>query len=648
MTSVSMTAVLALLLAGPVQAQPQTQPLPVPAADTPALPVPRDVDYPGTIDLKVDAGDIDRHVIAVHETIPVAQTGQVVLLQPKWIPGTHTTEGDATKLAGLHIFADGKEIPWTRDLVAMHAFHIEVPAGAKAITADFQYLAPVRPADGVVVHTRNTMDLELWSTSLYPAGWFARRIPVKLTLTLPQGWDYGTALETDRRDGDVVTFKPISYDNLVDSPVLAGRYFKRYDLDPGGKAPVHMDVVADYPGDLDIPDDVLNIHRKVVQEAYKLFGARHYDHYDFLVAVSGPMGEIGMEHSRSSEDAVEPDYFKTVAGRGFGRDILPHEYTHSWDGKFRRPRDQFIADFQQPMRDDLMWVYEGGTEYFGDILESRAGLYSFDQRLQILAARAALYDTLPARQWRNLQETDNDPILSDRGPKSWPSWQRSEDYYDEGALMWLDADTLIREKTGGKKSLDDFARAFFGVDDGSYLPLTYGFDDVVKALNGVYPYDWATFLRTRLDRTGEGAPLDGLTRGGYKLVYTDTPSDYIRFQEARHGVSLTYSLGFTAGRDGTLTSVLWGSPAFKAGLTAGKKIVAVNGRAFDIDRLKDVVTADAQAGNTDRIDLLVEDGDYYRTLSLDYHGGLRYPKLVRIDGAPDRLRDIYQAKQQAR
>jgi len=648
MTSVSITALAVLLWAGVAQAQTAPQPQPLPAADTPVLPAPRDVDYPGTIDLHVDASDIDRHVIAVHEVIPVTGAAPMVLLQPKWVPGTHAPEGDATKLAGLHVFAAGKEIPWTRDLVAMHAFHIDVPAGTKDITVDFQYLAPVRPADGVVVHTRDTMDLELWSTSLYPAGFFARRIPVRLSLTLPQGWDYGSALETDHRDGDVVTFKTIGYDNLVDSPVLAGRYFKRYDLDPGAKAPVHMDVVADYPDDLDIPDKVLQIHRKVVQEAYKLFGARHYDHYDFLVAVSGPMGDIGMEHHRSSEDAVEPGYFKTVAGLGFGRDILPHEYTHSWDGKFRRPQDQFIADFQQPMRDDLMWVYEGSTEYFGDILESRAGLYSFDQRLQILAVRAALYDTLPARQWRNLQETDNDPILSDRGPKSWPSWQRSEDYYDEGALMWLDADTLIREKTGGKKSLDDFAKAFFGVNDGSYLPLTYGFDDIVKALNGVYPYDWATFLRTRLDRTGEGkplgAPFDGLARGGYKLVYTDTPSDYIRNLETRRGTSLIYSLGLSVVGDGTITAVQWGGPAFAVGLTAGKKIIAVNGRAFDGERLKDVITHDARPGNSDAIALLVQDGDYYRTLSIDYHGGLRYPKLVRIDGTPDRLRDIYQGK----
>jgi len=645
MRLVSFTALAAVLLAGSAHAQ--TQPLPAPAADTPALPVAQDIDYPGTIDLVVDASDIDRHVINVHEVIPVARAGAMVLLQPKWIPGTHTTEGDATKLAGLHVFAEGKEIPWTRDLVAIHAFHIDIPADAKTITADFQYLAPVRPADGVVVHTRDTMDLELWSTSLYPAGYFARRIAVKLTLTLPQGWDYGTALETDHRDGDVVSFRPISYDNLVDSPVLAGRYFKRYDLDPGGKAPVHMDLVADYPDDLDVPDKVLRIHQKVVQEAYKLFGSRHYDRYDFLVAVSGPMGDIGMEHQRSSEDAVEPGYFKTVAGQGFGRDILPHEYTHSWDGKFRRPQDQFIADFQQPMRDDLMWVYEGGTEYFGDILESRAGLYTFDQRLQILAARAALYDTLPARQWRNLQETDNDAILSDRGPKSWLSWQRSEDYYDEGALMWLDADTLIREKTGGRKSLDDFAKAFFGVDDGSYLPLTYTFDDVVKALNGAYPYDWATFLRTRLDRTGEGnplgAPLDGLTRGGYRLVYSDTESSYLKNAETIHKTTdLSYSIGVIIGKDGILNDVAWDGPAFKAGLTADTQIIAVNGNTYDADGLKDAIAVAHRTTTT--LQLLVKDNDTFRTVSINYHDGLRYPHLERDPATPARLDDIIAAR----
>ena len=631
---------LALALsAGTVSAQ---QAPSMPAADTPALPAPQDIDYPGTIVLNADASDIDRHIITAHEVIPVAQAGPLTLLLPKWIPGTHSPEGDFTKITGVHISAGGAELKWSRDNVAMSAFHVDVPAGATEVVVDFQYLTPVQDKDGVVVHTRNTMDLEWWNASMYPAGYFTRRIPVKVVLTLPAGWGYGSPLDTDNRTGDVVTFKPISYDNLIDSPVIAGRYYKQYDLDPGSKTPVHMDVVADYPEDLEVPDSVIQIHSRVVQEAYKLFGAHHYDHYDFLVAVSDQMGGIGLEHHRSSEDAVVPGYFKDTSGKGFGRDILPHEYTHSWDGKFRRPDGQFTADFEGPMRDDLLWVYEGGTDYWGTLLESRAGLFSFDQRLQILAASAALYDTLPARQWRDLHDTTFDPILSDRAPKSWPSWQRSEDYYDEGALIWLDADTLIREKTGGKKSLDDFAKLFFGMDNGSWQPLTYGFDDVVTALNTVYPYDWKTFLNTRLTRTGGGAPLDGLARGGYKLVYTNEESDYLKSGEARRGLNFNYSLGLAIGKDGTVRDVIWDGPAFKAGLTAGEKILAVNGRAFDGDRLKATVTADAVAGNTDQIVLLIQDGDYFRTVSLAWHNGLRYPQLVRIDGTPDRLMAIYQ------
>lgn len=648
MKTVSILALAMAVAGGAVHAQtldqfkPANQALAQPAAETPPLPVPVDKPYPGMIELHADASDIDRHVIYLHEIIPVDHAGPMVVLQPQWIPGTHSPEGDTTKIAGIHISANGQDIPWQRDNVHIHALHFDVPTGAKSVTVDFQFLSPVQPRDGVVVHTRNTMDIEWWYNSLYPGGYYTRQIPVKVILTLPQGWGYGSALETDHRDGDVVTFKPISYDNLIDSPLIAGRYFKSYDLAPGDKTPVHMDVVADYPDDLDIPDNVIQIHRNVVQEAYKLFGAHHYDHYDFLVAVSDEMGGIGLEHHRSSEDAVEPNYFKSVAGKGFGRDILPHEYTHSWDGKFRRPAGQFQPDFEAPMRDDLMWVYEGGTQYWGEVIESRSGLYTFDQRLQSLANMAAQYDTVPGRQWRDLQDTTYDPILSDRQPKSWPSWQRSEDYYSEGELIWLEADTLIREKTHDKKSLDDFAKAFAGMDNGSYLPLTYTFDDIVKTLNSVYPYDWASFLKARLTKVGGGAPLEWITRGGYKLVYTDTPSAASNAGAARRGVSFAYSLGLSVMADGTVASVTWGGLAFKAGLTASKKIVAVNGRAFDASRLQDIVVADAKPGNSDKIDLLIQDGDYYRTVSLDYHGGPRYPKLVRVDGTPDYLKEIFE------
>ncbi len=633
LTSVSALALVLALGAATAHAQQApSMPLPPPAP----LPEPQDVPYPGTIQLTADATDLDHHVITIHEVIPVSGAGPLTVMSPSWIPGTHTdrSDSDPTKIAGVAFSANGQSLPWKRDEVHVHAFHVDVPAGVTSVTLDFQFLTPIQDEDGVVSHTRNMMDLEWWFASMYPAGYYTRQIPVQATLKLPAGWQYASALDTDRRDGDVVTFKPISYDNLVDSPVLAGRYFKSYDLDPGGPAPVHMDLVADDPDQLDVPGDVVRVQGNIVREAYKLFGAHHYDHYDFLVAVSGPMGNIGLEHHRSSEDAVQPGYFQDVALKSVGRNILGHEFTHSWDGKFRRPAGQFTPTFEEPMRDELLWVYEGGTQYWGQVLEGRAGLYTLDQDLDMWAGTAAYYDTLPGTDWRPIQDTTNDSTLSDRNPKSWPSWQMSEDYYSAGALIWLDADTLIREKTGGKKSLDDFAKLFFGMDNGSYQPLTYTFDDVVTALNTVYPYDWRTFLRTRLDSTHPDL-LQGIARSGYKLVYNDTPS----VGGGRRASGFYRSLGMSIGGDGTVREVAWNSPAFRLGLTAGMKVMAVNGRAYDKGRLNDIIVADEKT--TDKIEMLVQDGEYFKTVSLDYHDGLRIPHLVRVDAAPDLFKAIF-------
>lgn len=646
MRAVSILAMMAVLAAGAANAQiplSQTpaagtqQPLAQPLPPAPELPTPQDIDYPGTITVSADATDLDRHIIRIHEVIPVAQPGPMVVMSPSWIPGTHTdrSDSDPTKIAGVVFSNDGKTIPWTRDEVHVHAFHIDIPEGAKTVTLDFQFLTPLTTDDGVIVHTKTMMDLEWWFASMYPAGYYTRRIPIQASLTLPAGWNYASALETDHRDGDVVHFKPISYDNLIDSPVLAGRYFKAYDLDPGGPVPVHMDLVADDPKELEVPDAAVKLQGNIVREAYKLFGGYHYNHYDFLVAVSGPMGGIGLEHHRSSEDAVEPGYFQNTAGKGMARNILGHEYVHSWDGKFRRPDGQFTPTFEEPMRDSLLWVYEGGTTYWGEVLEGRAGLYTLQQNLDMWAATAAMYQTLPGLDWRPVQDTTNDSTLSDRNPKSWPSWQMSEDYYAAGSLIWFEADTLIRQKTGGKKSLDDFAKAFFGVYNGSWQPLPYSFDDVVKTLNSVYPYDWATFLRDRLDKTNPDL-LGGIRASGYKLVYNDEPNAAIK---ARGGANLTTSLGLNASKDGYIRAVMWNSPAFKAGLAKGMTIKAVNGKAFDPDMLTDLIKANEKS--TDKIDMLVQDGDAFRTISFDYHDGLRIPHLERVAGTPDQFKAIF-------
>ena len=629
----------ASLLALATAAHAQT-PAPLPAP----IPEPQSIDYPGTIHIAVDASDTVRRIVRVDETIPVT-AGDIILMAPKWLPGDHEPDGEVQKMAGFTFAANGQPLVWTRDPVAVNAFHVTVPQGVTEITADFQYLAPLSGNEGRVVITPDLMNIQWTFSTLYPAGYYVSRIPVVASLKLPEGWQQGSGLETEATAADnTITFKPVTYETLIDSPVFAGRYFKQLDLDPGAAVPVHMDIVADKADNLKVPDEVLKIHQKLVQQAYKLYGAHHYDHYDFLVAASDNLGGIGLEHHRSSENSVDPDYFTDWKTKFVGRDLFAHEYTHSWNGKFRRPYDLWTPDYQVPMRDSLLWVYEGQTEYWGNVLAARSGLYSKDQYLDYMANIAAYYDNLKARDWRDLQDTTNDPIIAQRAAQPWPNWQASEEYYDQGMLIWLDADTLIRQKTNGKKSLDDFARAFFGINNGDWNTVTYTFDDVVNTLNSVYPYDWTAFLNDRLHDHGKATPFDGITRAGYKLVYTDTINDFAKQGEAdAKATGFSYSLGFSLTSDGGIRNVLWDSLAFKAGLTKGMKIVAVNGKAYDGDGLKAAVTDSAKDPSA-KIELIVKSADQYQTISLDYHGGLRYPHLVRVDGAPDLWSDIIAEK----
>jgi predicted metalloprotease with PDZ domain len=624
------------LTAGPAGAQ---SPGPQPLAPAQALTPPRDVAYPGILRLSVDATDVDRRIFSVREAIPIAGPGPVTLLFPRWLPGKHWTAGELYNLGGLTFTAAGQRLEWTRDPVEVGAFHIEAPAGATEIQAEFQYLSPTAPDQGRIVVTPEMMSVQWNNMALYPAGYFTRQIRIQPSIRLPAGWSYATALETDSGASDAVTFKPVGFDTLVDSPMIAGRWMKKLDLDPGGRSRVTLNVMADSPDLLEISPQQLALHRALVAQADRLYGARHYDHYDFLVSLSDRLGGIGLEHQRSSEDGTMPRYFADWDHLPATRDLLPHEYTHSWNGKYRRPADLWTPNFNTPMRDSLLWVYEGQTQYWGFVLAARSGLLTKQEALDAIASTAATYDNRVGRAWRQMADTTNDPIIANRRPLPWTSWQRSEDYYSEGQLIWLDADTLIREQSGGKASLDDFARTFFGVNDGDWSQLTYQFDDVVKALNAVQPYDWAGFLTKRLDSHGPGAPLDGLARGGYRLVYADTPSSYFKSAELRRkSTDLTYSLGLVLNKDGDLTAVQWDGPAFKAGLTVGQRVIAVNGLAYDPDRLKDAVTA--AKGDGPPVELIIKAGDRYRTLQLPWKGGLRYPRLERIAGVPDRLGDI--------
>jgi predicted metalloprotease with PDZ domain len=619
-------------------AEPPAAPIGMP---TPSLAPPRDADYPGVIQLQVDATDVRRRIFDVRQTIPVAKPGRLALLYPKWIPGGHTSLQNSLHLmGGLTITTEGRPVPWVRDPVEVTAFHVEVPEGVSLLDLRFQFLTPVEPKIGRIVMTAEMLNLQWLSTAFYPAGHYVNRIRVEARLKLPEGWGFGCALETSSTAEGWVRFKPTTFEMLMDSPVFAGRHYARHTLSQPGEPPVHLNLVADSAEFLEADPKHIDAHRQLVSQARRLFGARHYDRYEFLVALTDQLGRIGLEHHRSSENRVVPEYFTEWDQSFVGRHLLPHELTHSWNGKFRRPAGLGTPDYQTPMRNSLLWVYEGATTYWGEVLAARSAIMTAQQVRELLAIKAATLQGNQGREWRNLLDTTSDPILANRRPLPWDSYQRSEDYYPEGQLIWLDADTLIREKTGEAKSLDDFARGFFGIAEGSLGPVLYEFEDVVKALNAVVPHDWAAFLKSRVEGLNRRAPLDGLRRGGYQLVFTNEPTAFFLAAEKRKKENdFRFSLGLAVGEGGALVEVVWGSPAFQAGLTQGATLVAVHSESYDADRLKSAIKRAARPA-AGPLELLVKDGSRYRTVKLDYHDGPRYPILERIPGSRARLDEI--------
>ncbi len=604
-------------------------------------PSPQDVPFPGTLRIDVDARDIGRRIFKVKATIP-AQPGPLTLLYPQWLPGAHSPSGPIDKLAGLQVTANGKPLTWTRDPYNVYAFTVNVPQGATDVVANFNFMSSQGGTQGRVVMTPDILNLQWNANSLYPAGVNTRNIQAQATVTLPPGWKYATALETERRDGDTVVFKPISYDHLVDSPLFAGQHYRQFDLDPGAKVPVRLNVFADNARSLEAKPEQIQKHRALVQQIYKLYGARHFDRYEFLLALTSQLGGIGLEHQRSSENSGDTGYFTEWDSTWLGRDLLPHEFNHSWNGKYRRGADLTTANFNVPMGDSLLWLYEGQTQFWGQVLAARSGLWSVDQTRDMLANVAATYDRgRPGLAWRNLQDTTNDPTIAQRRALAFRNYQMSEDYYSGGQMVWLDVEGKLRALTGNKRSLDDFAKAFFGMRDGDWNVNTYTFEDVVNTLNGIAPYDWASFLRERLD--GHGPLIGGLEAAGWKLVYTDTPNEAFKAQQTRgKNTNLLYSLGLAVGDSGAITDVLWDSPSFNAGLGPGMTVLAVNGRVFKGEVLKDAV-ADAKT-NKAPISLLVRSFDRIDTVRIDYQGGLQYPKLERIAGKPDRLAELWKAR----
>jgi predicted metalloprotease with PDZ domain len=593
-----------------------------------------------TIRIHVDLTDAPRNIYHAHLQFPV-HTGEVSLVFPKWIPGNHRPSGPIGALTGIHMEAAGKTVVWQRDPIDMYQFHVTVPAGVTTLDVSLDAITTLDSAGGGgPAASSNILDLNWNAVVLYPNGVRADDVSFAPSITLPAGWKFGTALEVERASGNEVEFKSVPLTMLIDSPVIAGVHYKKVELSKPGETPVHvMDLVADDETDLAMSSKDLAAFQKLVAETGALFGARHYRHYDFLLTLSGQVGGHGLEHHESNDSVggermlLEPDRHYLDA------DLVPHEFTHSWNGKYRRPAGLATPNYQEPMIGDLLWVYEGLTQYLGTMLAARSGLETDEQYREALASTAAMLDHRTGRQWRPLEDTARSVQTLRTMGSQWVSWRRSLDYYPEGQLIWLEVDSIIRQQTHGQRSLNDFCHRFHGGESGPPKVVPYTFDDVVHTLNDVAPYDWATLLRERVQATTTHAPLGGIERGGWKLVYTDKPNELDKIVEKEFKYyDFSYSLGFGLGHDGKFDDVIVGSPAYQAGLAPGMKLMAVNGRKWSPEILRDALKA-AQ-GSDQPIELLVENMQFIKTYSISYHDGDKSPHLERVTDQPDILGDI--------
>ena len=594
------------------------------------------------IHVEVDASDAARNIFHVKETI-AAKSGRLTLVYPKWIPGNHRPSGPIANLTGLHFLAAEKPIPWDRDPVDMYAFHVNVPVGAREITARFDQLVNSDSAGATgAASSSQLLDLNWNQVVLYPEGSSPDAVQVVPSVKLPAGWKFATALRGEHQSGDTVEFSPVSLTTLVDSPLIAGIHFRQISLTDS--PPVHViDMVGESDASLQMSNSDITAYKNLVAETGALFGARHYSHYDFLLTLSDEVGHHGVEHHESSDNSAGERMLNEPSQHLLEAALLPHEFVHSWNGKYRRPSGLATRNYQEPMIGELLWVYEGLTEYLGNVLAARSGLWTAEQYREMLALTAAMLDHTAGRTWRPLEDTARSvQILRLMGPE-WESWRRSLDYYPEGDLIWLEVDTRIRQLTQNKRSLDDFCRSFHDGQADSPRVMPYPFDDVVKSLNGVAPFDWARLLRERVGTTSAHAPMTGIEQSGWGLVYNDQPNKFIEASEKlSDSVNLSFSLGFWLKKDGTLLDVAPGSVAYQAGIGPGMQLIAVNGRKWSREVLHDAIRA-AQK-NEQPVELIIENRQFIKTYSLAYHGGDKYPHLERLAAGPDLLTSIVTAK----
>jgi predicted metalloprotease with PDZ domain len=588
--------------------------------------------------LALDATEAPRGILHSTMTIPLA-AGAQTLVYPQWIPGEHGPTGPIANLVSVQITANGQRVAWRRDPVNMFAFHIDVPAGATSVDVSLDFLLPSGGQFSAGRTATAALGVISWNTALLsPLGRSADDIQVKPSLRIPNGWKFATALPVDSVSGNEIRFKQAPLAMVIDSPVQMGSHQKVVALKVADDRPHEIDLVADGDAALELPENFVTTYDNLVEQAGLLFGGRHYRRYHWLLTLSDNVAHFGLEHHESSDDRVNEDSLLKPAGQRGVAELLSHEYVHSWNGKYRRPAGLLSPDYQKPMEGELLWVYEGLTQYLGSLLPARIGAWTPEYYREYLAAVASDLESETGRTWRPLADTAVEAQVLYGAGNDWWSMRRGVDFYDESILVWLDADTLVREQSGGKKSLDDFTRRFYGGLTGPMVK-PYTFDDVVSAMNETQAYDWRAFFNARLNSVEPHAPMAGVARGGWKLVYTAKENESMTdAAERRKGMNLRTTLGVQLGSNGAVSDITPGLPAAKAGIAPGFQIIAVNGRKFTNEVLQAALKA--SKSTTEPIELILQNGDTYSVAKVDYHGGLQYPHLVRDEEKKDLLTGI--------
>ena len=602
--------------------------------------------------VEVNLADAQRRLFQARLVIPISP-GPVTLLYPKWVPGEHMPSGPLADLAGLVIRAGGTTLRWHRDDVDMFAIQVEVPSGATELEVTLDSLSPPPGTNsGFSAAASATANLALLSWNhlvLYPAGSDPRSLPVAPSLTLPAGWTASTPLVPLAGAGKNpgrISFQPVSLSRLIDSPVLAGSHLHEVPLGVVDGAPHFLVLAAETEAQAELRPEQRAAFEKLVVEAQALFGARHYDSYRFLTSISDSVAHFGLEHHQSSDDRVGGDAFVDAELFTASATLWSHEYVHSWNGKYRRPVGLATSDFQQPMKDGLLWVYEGLTQYLGVVLAARSGLQAQATVLENIATEADDMEQHRGRTWRPLEDTAVAAQVLYPARHDWEAWRRGVDFYFEGTLIWLEVDALLRERSNGARSMNDFCRRFHGGKSGGPEMRPYTLDDVVATLADLVPYDWRGHFEKRLQATAKDAPLQGLEAAGWRLVYGPVRSAFQKAIETRdQQMDLRASIGMVVdlrlSSAGDLVDVVPGSPAFRAGLGPMMRLVAVNGRRFTGSTSSEQMLRRAVARTpAEPLELLVENAETFRTYRLDYQGGARYPKLEPIPGRRDLLSAI--------